>query len=126
MKFLTFQLNDLLDLSDPQAASSGSTAPTPSSPTAVSDSLGDRTEGSASYPILFPVGTSATSISLVSGVTDGLTFPTGKTTAEGNTVYSACLSIVDFNLFRGNTIQAIDILDQKIRDILAITKPTCP
>ena len=31
----------------------------------------------------------------------------------------------DFNNFREASIQAIDILDQKIRDILAVTEPTC-
>ena len=36
------------------------------------------------------------------------------------------LSMFDFNLFRWNVIQAIDILDQKIRDMLDVTEPTCP
>ena len=40
--------------------------------------------------------------------------------------HTAALSLFDFNLFRGNVIQAIDILDQKIRDILDVLEPTCP
>ena len=122
---IQFQLNDLLDISYPVSVT-GSTAPTPSS-SPVSDSLGDRTaNASPGYPILFPLGTSATSISLTTGITDGLSFPTSTTTAIGTGVTSVALSVVDFNIFRGNVIQAIDILDQKIRDILDVTKPTCP
>ena len=122
---LTFQLNELLAISDPQSTS-GTTAPTPSN-NPVSDSLGDRTAGaSPGYPILFPIGTSATSISLITGVTDGLSFPTSITTAHGNLASNVALSVADFNIFRQNVIQTIDILDQKIRDILAVTQPTCP
>ena len=52
---------------------------------------------------------------------------TGTKVGQGNTALDAALSLVDFNVFRarGNVIQAIDILDQKIRDILAVTEPTC-
>ena len=122
---IPFQLNEVLAISDPQSIG-GTTAPTPST-NPVSDSLGDRTAGaSPGYPILFPLGTSATTISLISGVTDGLSFPVGSTTSMGTTAANTALSIVDFNVFRGNVIQAIDILDQKIRDILAVTQPTCP
>ena len=123
--YFPFQLNDVLAISDPQSTSSGTTAPTPSS-NPVSDSLGDRTAGaSPGYPILFPLGTSATTISLISGVTDGLSFPTSTTTSLGTLASNTALSIADFNIFRGNVIQAVDILDQKIRDILAITPPSC-
>ena len=118
-------MKEVLALQDPQSTK-GTTAPTPS-PSAVSTSLGDRTEGSSpGYPIVFPIGTSDTSISLISGATDGLSFPTGMTTAHGNLASNTALSLIDFNIFRGNVIQAIDILDQKIRDILAVTEPTCP
>ena len=112
-----------MDISYPQS-SSGTTAPTPS-PNAVSEKIGDTTEGSKSYPILFPVG-SGSSISLTTGLTDGLWFPTGTTVSSGATSSSAALSITDFNIFRGNMISALNVLDQKIRDILDVTKPTCP
>ena len=121
-----FQLNELLAISDPQSIG-GLTAPTPSN-NPVSDSLGDRTAGaSPGYPILFPIGTSPTTPTLIPGVTDGLAFPTRTTTSIMGTLPSnTALSIADFNIFRGNVIQAVDILDQKIRDILAVAQPTCP
>ena len=118
-------MREMLSISDPQSIG-GPTFPTPS-PSPVSDSLGDRdANASPGYPIIFPIGTSAATISTVTGVTDGLSFPTTTTVALGNTALDAALSLVDFNVFRGNVIQAIDILDQKIRDILAVTEPTCP
>ena len=118
-------MREMLSISDPQSIG-GPTFPTPS-PSPVSDSLGDRSENaSPGYPIIFPIGTSGATITTVTGVTDGLSFPTTTTVALGNTALDAALSLVDFNVFRGNVIQAIDILDQKIRDILAVTEPTCP
>ena len=112
-----------MDISYPQSTG-GSTAPTPS-PNAVSDKLGDTTAGSKSYPILFPIG-SGGSISLDGIHDNGLTYVTGKTVSSGDTTTSAALSIADFNIFRESVINAVDILDQKIRDILDVTKPTCP
>ena len=112
-----------MDISYPQSTG-GSTAPTPS-PNAVSDKLGDTTAGSKSYPILYPIG-SGGSISL-NGLTDnGLWYPTGTTVSSGDTTNSAALSIADFNIFRESVINTVNILDQKIRDILDVTKPTCP
>ena len=37
----------------------------------------------------------------------------------------SALSLLDFNIFRGNVQNAINILDQKLRDILAVQEPTC-
>ena len=113
-----------MDISYPQSTG-GSTAPTPS-PNAVSAPLGDRTAGATpGYPIVFPLGTAAEAVTLQSPGTDGLSFPTGISAIIGSSPASHALSITDFNLFRTNVIQAIDILDQKIRDILAVTEPSC-
>ena len=112
-----------MDISYPQSTG-GSTAPTPS-PSPVSDKFGDVTAGSKSYVIIYPIG-SGGSISL-NGLTDnGLWYPTGTTVSSGDTTNSAALSIADFNIFRESVINTVNILDQKIRDILDVTKPTCP
>ena len=47
------------------------------------------------------------------------------TRALGDSTHSVALSIVDFNVFRFNVINGFNILDQKIRDILAVQEPTC-
>ena len=70
----------------------------------------------------------------LSCVTDGLALNTAGTgllvpsitAGVGNTATSAALSIADFNRFRGDVLQSIDILDQKLRDIVAISATTCP
>ena len=50
-----------------------------------------------------------------------------KVSDGATAVINTAPSILDFNIFRSNVIQAIDILDQKIRDILAVMPPTtCP
>ena len=67
-------------------------------------------------------------------MTDGLALNAGGTAllvpssaaGVGNTANTAALSIADFNRFRGDVLQAIDILDQKLRDIVAISATTCP
>ena len=126
------QLKTLLEIPNPAAITTGdTTAPTPS-PNPVSESLGDRTVGSSpGYPILFPLGPSSTPIGTSIPSTDsglgGLTFAIGTVWAISNTIPSnTALSVFDFNLFRWNVIQAIDILDKKIRDMLDVTEPTCP
>ena len=118
----------MLAIGNPQSTtgSPAPLAPTPS-PNAVSAPLGDRTPGaSPGYPIVFPLAKSAAAVSLVTGATDGLAFPTTMSAEIGSSPALTALSITDFNIFRTNVIQAIDILDQKIRDILAVTEPTCP
>ena len=50
-----------------------------------------------------------------------------KVSDGATAVINIAPSILDFNIFRSNVIQAIDILDQKFRDILAVMPPTtCP
>jgi len=43
----------------------------------------------------------------------------------GTDVTSAALSILDFNIFRIEMINALNLLDQSIRDITAATPPVC-
>ena len=106
-------------------------APTPSNPTAVSCGLGPatgETTGSG-YPILFPLtspaGQTLTDNSAVDG-TSGLQFPTKTTYAVGTVAAFTAVSLIDFNNFRGAVKQTIDILDQKIRDIISIQAQSCP
>ena len=49
-----------------------------------------------------------------------------QTNAALTTVTNTAPSILDFNVLRSNMITAIDILDQKIRDIVMTTAPNCP
>ena len=121
-----FQLKNLLAIPSPGAVVGD--APTPSS-NPVSTSLGDRTYGATpGYPIIFPLGPSS---GVLSGTTDptlgGLNFATTLVYGISNTNPSTtALSMFDFNLFRWNVIQSIDIIDQKLRDILDVIEPTCP
>ena len=124
------QLKTLLEIPNPAAITTGdTTAPTPS-PNPVSGSLGDRTSSDPGYPIVFPLGPSPSipvSIPTTDSGLGGLKFATGIVMPISNTLASnTALSIFDFNLFRWNVIQAIDILDKKIRDMLDVTEPTCP
>ena len=98
-------------------------APTPS-PSAVSASLGSREL--ETYPIIFPLGSAAGAITVIAGVTDGLAFPTAATVPLGVTNADTALSLVDFNNFRINVLQAIDILDAKMREMLAVQAANCP
>jgi len=43
----------------------------------------------------------------------------------GDTTDSAAVSIPDFNIFRLQVIDAINLLDMKIREMLAVQAPTC-
>ena len=119
---MIFQLNEITAISDPVSIG-GTQAPTPS-PSPVSDSLGTREL--ETYPIIFPLGSAAGPITVIASVTDGLAFPTGVAVPLGTTNADAALSLVDFNNFRINVIQTIDILDAKMREILAVQAANCP
>ena len=127
-------MNMIFNCPKPQGdCTSGTTPTTPSNPTAVSCYLGDRTAGaSPGYPILFPLSpTGNLAIQTTTTLDDGISYPipTGTaafcTTATCNAANTA-LSIADFNIFRSNVKSTIDILDQKIRDIVMISAATCP
>ena len=127
-------MNMIFNCPKPQGdcTSSPGTFPTiPSNPTAVSCYIGDRTAGaSPGYPILFPLSSTAgLSISTTTNVDDGLAYPGTTQTFCSSTVSctagNTALSIADFNRFRSNVKASIDILDQKIRDILMIAPASC-
>ena len=44
---------------------------------------------------------------------------TALASANGASLFTVALRVGDFNTFRVNVLQTIDILDQKIRDILS-------
>ena len=122
------QLVEVLTVADPEFVSG--LAPTPS-PNPVSAVLGDAVAGSDSLAILYPIGKDGGKAISSTGnpSLDGLAFPLAQlfgTTAIGDLNANVALSIIDFNLFRINVINGFNILDQKIRDILAVHEPTCP
>ena len=126
-------MNMIFNRPQPQGVCTPRTIPTtPSNPTAVSCYLGDRTAGaSPGYPIVFPLSTTANqAITTTTNVDDGIAYPTMNTVAFCATVpcnaANTALSIADFNRFRGWVKASIDILDQKIRDIVMIAAATCP
>jgi len=113
--------------------------PTPSV-NPVSAVLGDQVFGSVpGYPILHPLGPSFGAMSTsTSELMPGLTFMPHPNPANPNTFAPAAilpirnndfnyaaLSLLDFNNFRVSVATAIDILDQKIRDILDVQAPNC-
>ena len=124
-------MNMIFNCPKPQGDCTSGTLPTtPSNPTAVSCYLGDRTAGaSPGYPIVFPLSTSAMAIA-TSLADNGIAYPTTMTTAFCSTApcnaANTALSIADFNVFRGRVKASIDILDQKIREIVMIAAATCP
>ena len=128
IQLFALQLVEVLTVADPEFVSG--LAPTPS-PNPVSAVLGDAVAGSNSLAILYPIGKDGGQAISSTGnsALDGLTFPLAPivgTIAIGDTNADVALSIMDFNLFRINVINGFNILDQKIRDILAVQEPTCP
>ena len=125
-------MNMIFNCPQPQGDCTSGTLPTtPSNPTAVSCYLGDRTAGaSPGYPIVFPLSTTAgLNVSTTPNTDDGLAYPRNTTsfcTTAPCTAGNTALSIADFNLFRSSVKASIDILDQKIRDILMIAPASCP
>ena len=128
IQLFALQLVEVLTVADPEFVSG--IAPTPS-PNPVSAVLGDAVAGSDSLAILFPIGKDGGQAISSSGnpFFDGLAFPLAQLTGAtpiGDLNANVALSIIDFNLFRINVINGFNILDQKIRDILAVQEPTCP
>ena len=128
IQLFALQLVEVLTVADPEFVSG--LAPTPS-PNPVSAVLGDAVAGSDSLAILYPIGKDGGKAISSTGnpSLDGLAFPLAQlfgTTAIGDLNANVALSIIDFNLFRINVINGFNILDQKIRDILAVQEPTCP
>ena len=125
-------MNMIFNCPKPQGDCTSGTFPTiPSNPTAVSCYIGDRTAGaSPGFPIVYPLSSTVLSISTNTNVDDGLAYPTSNTAAFCTTApcsaTNTALSIADFNTFRSNVKASIDILDQKIRDIVMIAAATCP
>ena len=125
-------MNMIFNCPKPQGDCTSGTFPSiPSNPTAVSCYLGDRTAGaSPGYPIVFPLSNSPLAINTTTNVDDGIAYPTNTTipfcTTAPCTAGNTALSIADFNVFRSNVKASIDILDQKIRDILMIAPASCP
>jgi len=130
-------MTTLLGIADPTMGStSGNTGVSGSSSTAVRSSTTTSevarhldTLGSDSYAltkVLYGNGATATSaISAAKGlaqITTSMLTQLDKTTA---TIDNTALSIADFNTFRKNVAAAIRTLDDKIREILAVTAPTC-
>ena len=126
----------LLALSDPTMGStSGNTGVSGSSSTAVRSSTTTSevarhldTLGSDAYvltKVIHGTGSTATAISAASGLAAIATSAMDKLDDAATTIDNTALSITDFNTFRKNVAAAIRTLDDKIREILAVTDPTC-
>ena len=81
--------------------------------------------GDDRYPVVVPLASSAVTLSTASiagtnqpGIRTAAT-ATALASANGASLFTVALSVGDFETFRVNVLQAIDILDQKIRDILS-------
>ena len=128
----------LLGIADPTMGStSGNTGVSGSSSTAVRSSTTTSevarhldTLGSNSYglftKILYADGATATAITASKGLAAITTSQFQKLVKSGaTTIDNTALSIADFNTFRQNVAAAIRTLDDKIREILAVTAPSC-
>ena len=129
-------MTNLLGLADPTMGStSGNTGVSGSSSTAVRSSTTTSevarhldTLGSNSYAltkVLYGNGATATAISAASGLAAISTSILTRIDSTTTTIDNVGLSIVDFNTFRKNVAAAIRTLDDKIREMLAVTTPTC-
>ena len=119
---MSLQLAFLVNTPDP-AFMPGVTPPTPTDP--ISQSIGQAT--GTSWPILSPIGAAPGGTPVTLGAGDaGLDLSIPTTAIDGATSMSAALSVADFNLFRLQAIQAIDALDNKMRQVLSVPAPTCP
>ena len=129
-------MTTLLGLADPTMGStSGNTGVSGSTSTAVRSSTTTSevarhldTLGSNSYAltkVLYGNGATATAISAASGLAAISTSILTRIDSTTTTIDNVGLSIVDFNTFRKNVAAAIRTLDDKIREILAVTAPTC-
>ena len=88
------------------------------------------TLGSDSYglftKILYANGATATAITASKGLAAIATSQFQELVKSGaTTIDNTALSIADFNIFRKNVAAAIRTLDDKIREMLAVTSPTC-
>jgi len=115
-------ITNVLNFDGPMYDTSATSFPPTPDPNPVSRLIGDRTN--ALYQIIFPItaGGAAVTAGLIA---DGLLL-TGTSNALGTTTDTAALSISDFNNFRLNMIDALNILDQSVRDIVSPTPPSCP
>ena len=131
-------MKSLLAVTDPTMGStSGNTGVSGSSSTAVRSSTTTSevachldTLGSNSYglftKILYADGATATAITASKGLTAITTSQFQELVKSGaTTIDNTALSIADFNTFRQNVAAAIRTLDDKIREILAVTAPSC-
>ena len=129
-------MKSLLAVTDPTMGStSGNTGVSGSSSTAVRSSTTTSevarhldTLGSNSYAltkVLYGNGATATAISAASGLAAIATSAMVRLDSAATTIDNSALSITDFNTFRKNVAAAIRTLDDKIREILAVTAPTC-
>jgi len=100
-------------------------------PAIVSTNLGSRT--ASSYQLtgcVVGIPTTAGTITVPTANLNGLSFAGTDCTQTPNaavvaTIANSAVSIADFNIFRLRMVDAINALDQKLRDALATTQPTC-
>jgi len=117
-------VNILARLPDPSYDTANAVIPAIPAPNPVSGLLGSRTG-------TFPVFQALTSGDLSGAAPAAGTLPLEGLELRGSRQLgddgdSVALSVVEFNTFRIMVIDAINILDLKIREILNVPAPTCP
>ena len=69
--------------------------------------------------------TATTAISAASGLAEISTTALGQLDSATVTITNTALSVYDFNVFRKRVAAAVRTLDDKIREILAVSAPSC-
>ena len=75
--------------------------------------------------VLYGTSATATEIPAASGLATITTSILGQLDTSPTTITNTALSVHDFNIFRKRVAAAVRTLDDKIREMLAVSKPTC-
>ena len=75
--------------------------------------------------VLYGQGATATAITAASGLAAISTSILGQLDTSPTTIKNTALSVYDFNIFRKRVAAAVRTLDDKIREILEVSSPSC-
>ena len=75
--------------------------------------------------VLYGTGATATAITGASGLAAISTSILGQLDTSPTTITNTALSVHDFNIFRKRVAAAVRTLDDKIREILEVSSPSC-
>lgn len=118
-------LSNLLKVAKPEYITNPATIPPTPSPNPVSGNLGSSTGQWPIFNAIVAPGASPAALPVGTFPLNGATIRAWKPLDSTNSD-SAAVSLVDFNNFRLSVVNVIDILDFKMREILSVSRPTCP